>query len=312
METGSRDSGRALISWISLVVSIATLCLVSYALIFRTAGDNEYTTEKKLAGELSDNNLFKASVEEYKKILTDRSIDPFTAANINYLIGKIYFENMADYENAAAYYVRARALNPNGSFFDEAGKNMITCLEKMGRMVDAKRELDRAVNLDSVKASEKGQTVVARVGDSPIFLTDLDEAIQTLPPEMQKKYLDRAGKIEMLNQMVGMELMYKAALREGYDKEPSIIKKEKQVEKQLLVERYLTEKALPQVNIDTIDVYNYYLANRKEKYGDKPYDEVKATALMDYQQEKAQKAFSDYIAKLAAVEKVQLFEENVR
>jgi len=72
------------------------------------------------------------------------------------------------------------------------------------------------------------------------------------------------------------------------------------------------DKALPQVNIDTADVRNYYLANRKDEYGDKPYDEVKATALMDYQKEKSQKAFADYISKLAALEKVQVFEENVR
>ncbi len=312
MNAGNSIKGNGLLSWVSLVISIATLVLVGYALYGRTGGDKDYKTEKSLAGELADNNLFKASVDEYKKILNDRTIDPVAAANVNYLIGKTYFENMSDYENAAAYYVRARALNPKGSFYDEAGKNLITCLEKMGRMVDAKRELDRAVNLDSVKASEKGETVLARVGETPIFLTDLNEAIQSLPPEMQKKYLDRSGKIEMLNQMVGMELMYKAAIREGYDREPDIARKRKQIEKQLLVEKYLVDKALPQVNIDTVDVRNYYLANRKDKYGDKAYDEVKATVMMDYQKGKSQKVFADYISKLAALEKVQVFEENVR
>lgn len=312
MNMDNKNAGKNLLPWISLMISLSTLVLISYALFIKSGGDNDYKTEKNLAGELADNNLFKASIDEYKKILNDRIIDPITAANINYLIGKIYFENMADYENAAAYYIKAQSLNPKGSFYDEAGKSLVTCLEKMGRIVDAKRELDRAVNLDSVKASEKGETVLARIGETPIFLSDLNEAIQTLPPEMQKKYLDRTGKLEMLNQMVGLELMYKAAIREGYDREPDIIKKKKQIEKQLLVEKYLVDKALPQVNIDTADVRNYYLANRKDKYDDKPYDEVKATALMDYQKEKSQKAFADYISKLAALEKVQVFEENVR
>jgi len=312
MSIDNKNGGKTLITWISLVISLATLVLVSYALFIKSGGDNDYKTEKNLAGELADNNLFNASIDEYRKILNDRMIDPITAANINYLVGKIYFENMADYENAAAYYVRARSLNPKGSFYNEAGKNLIACLEKMGRMVDAKRELDRAVNLDSIKTSEKGETVLARIGETPIFLSELNEAIQNLPPEMQKKYLDRTGKLEMLNQMVGLELMYKAAIREGYDREPAIIRKKKQIEKQLLIEKYLVDKALPQVNIDTADVRNYYLANRKDKYGDKPYDEVKATALMDYQKEKSQKAFADYISKLAALEKVQVFEENVR
>jgi tetratricopeptide (TPR) repeat protein len=301
-----------LMSILSLIATVATLVLVVYLTFATQAGERDHQTEKNLAGELADNNLPKAAIEEYKKILADPDVDKAAAANINYLIAKIYFEEMADYENAAAYYLRARILNPSGSFFDEAGRNMISCLEKMGRMVDAKRELDAAVNLDSAKTREKGEKVLARVGSTTILNSDLDDAIQSLPPETQKRFLDRAGKIEILNNLVAQELIYKAAMREGFDRDPDFVRKRKQVEKQLLMEKYLVEKALPQVNIDTADVRNYYLANRAAKYGDKPYDEVKANVLMDYQREKSRKVFAEYIAKLAELEKTQIFEENIR
>jgi tetratricopeptide (TPR) repeat protein len=307
-------NGKSAISTISLIISVITLALVAY-LIFMPSGKKtggRYEVEKKLAGELTDNNLYKAAVAEYEKILDDPDVDIETRANINYLIGKIYFTDLFDYEKAASHYVMARALNPRGSFYDEAGKNLITSLEKMGRMVDAKRELNKAVDIDSVYAAHKGETTVAKIGDMPVFLSDLDEAIQKLPADAQKQYVTPEGKREFLTQYIGRELMYRAAVREGYENDPEIEKEKKDLEKQLLVQKYITDKVLPEVNIDTSDVRNYYLANKSEKYDDKPYDDIKTQVLFDYQQEKAQEAFSEYVSKLAAVEKVQIFDENVK
>jgi hypothetical protein len=124
--------------------------------------------------------------------------------------------------------------------------------------------------------------------------------------------MGKEGKREFLTQYVGLELMYQAAIREGFENDPEIIKEKKELEKQLLVQKYIMNNVLPEVNIDTSDVRNFYLANKSIKYGDKSYDEIKTQVLFDYQQEKAQHAFSEYVSKLAAVEKVQIFEENVK
>ncbi len=307
-------NGKSFVSAFSLIISVITLILVLY-LIFMPSGkanNRHYEIEKKLAGELSDNNLYGAAIAQYEKILNDPDVDIETRANINYLIGKIYFNDLFDYEQAASHYVVARSLNPEGSFYDEAGKNLIASLEKMGRMVDAKRELNKAVDIDSIYAAHKGDTTVAKIGEEPIFLSELDEAIQKLPTEAQKQYVSTEGKREFLKQYVGRELMYRAAVREGYENDPDIIKEKKDLEKQLMVQKYIMNKVMPDVNIDTSDVRNYYLANKSGKYGDKSYDDVKSKVLYDYQQEKAQQAFSDYVGKLAAVEKVQIFDENVK
>lgn len=305
---------KSTVSAITLVVSLVTLAVILYIALV-PPGDHrprDYSVEKNLAGELADNNFYPASIEEYKKILRDQEIDNETRASINYLIGKIYFENLNDYENAAGHYIRARSLNPEGSFYAEAGRNLINSLEKMGRMVDAKRELDKTVNVDSIYAAHEGETVVAKIADVPVFLSEIDKEIQNLPPEMQKQYLGREGKLAFLQQYIGMELMYRAAVREGLDGDPDIIDRKKSLEKQLLIEKYALEKVMSQIDVDTSDIRNYYLANKKEKYGDKPFDEVKTQVYYQYQQEKAQQAFSEYVAKLSAVEKVQMFEENIR
>jgi len=307
-------NGKSTFSVLSLVISAATLILILY-FIFTIPGGNrvdDYKIEKNLAGELTDNNLYKAAIEEYNKIAADRDLDSRMRANINYLMAKLYFENLNDYENAAAHYVMARSLDPQGSFFDEAGKNLIFCLERMGRLVDAKRELDKTVNIDSIYTANKGGTMVAKIGGVPVFLSEIEKEIQSLPPEMQKQYLGKQGKQAFLNQYIGLELMYRAAIREGLQSNPDIIKKEKEIERQLLIEKYATEKVMPTADIDSTDVRNFYIANKKERYGDKSFDEIKTQVLFDYQQGKAQKAFSDYVSKLAAVEKVQIFEENIK
>jgi len=308
------SNNKGTVSIISLIISLVTMVLVVYLIFFqgRRSGDDQLKVEKELAGELADNNLYRAAVAEYKKVLDDNGLTNQERANINYLIGRIYFDNLHDYESAAAHYVMARSLNPEGSFFEEAGKNLIASMEKMGHIVDAKRELDKSVNIDSVAAAHEGEAMVAKIGNVPVYMSDLDNEIQNLPPEMQKQYLGREGKLKFLQQYIGLELMYRAAVREGLDNDPEVSKKIRLFEKQTMAEKYITENVMPEINIDSSDVLNYYRAHKSDKYGDKQYDEVKNQVFFDYQQDKAQQAFSDYVGKLAKAENVQVFEDNVR
>ena len=113
---------------------VSIIVILSSLLIFASCLEKDYPElieqHKRLAGELRDNKLYNAAVEEYLKILEFKSIDNKTRANINYLIGKIYYENLKDYEQAASYYIRAKGLDPDGSFQNEASKNLIASLEK--------------------------------------------------------------------------------------------------------------------------------------------------------------------------------------
>lgn len=266
---------------------------------------------KKLAGELRDNRLYEAAVDEYKKVLNFEDLNNSERANLNYLIGRIYFENLSDYENAAAYYVKAQSLDPDAPFSAEASRKLVASLEKMGNVVDAKRQLDAIVNLDGGPQSDV-DVVVAKVGTIPIYMSEIDDRIQQLPPESQRQILNPQAKIEFMHQHVGMELLYHAAIRENYDDDAEIEKQQRLFNKQLLINKYVVDKVMPQIKIDTNDVKNYYQANKDNRYKDVPYDSVKAQVFMDYQSEKTQSAFSDYISMLAKKEKVEFFDHNVR
>ena len=265
---------------------------------------------KNLAGELRDNKLYSAAIEEFLKVLDMDNIQTTERANINYLIARIYFEDLQNYEQAAAYYIRAKTLNPDASFEAEASRNLITSMERMGRMNDAKRQLDQMTGVDNAPPT-KGDVPIARVGGVPIWLSEVEKQIQSLPPEVQKQFQNVTAKREFARQYVGTELLYHAAVRENMANDPDVKSREKMILKSMLVEKYLLEKVIPEIKIDSLDVKNYFKANHP-RYGDRPYDSVKAQVILDYQNEKTQLAFSDYISKLAAIEKVEFLDHNIK
>lgn len=287
-----------------LVIVVGSSCQKSGQTI-----DVEQT--KKLAGELRDNKLYRGAIDEYRTLLDHAELDDSQRGNICYLIGRIYFEDLREYENAATYYVRAKEYDPNGSYLGEASRNLVACLEKLGHMVDAKRELNTSANLVS-QPKTAGDVAVAKIGGEAIWRTDLEKQIQSLPPEVQKQLLTPDAKKQFLRQYVGMELMFRAAKREGYDRDPEIQQRQEQLVKNLLVQKYVVDKVMPEVRIDTADVRNFYLAQRSERYRNAPYDSVKAQVFLDYQNEKAESAFSEYVNKLAAGEQVEFLDQNIR
>jgi len=289
---------------------------VSLAVMIALTGCQEATITpdveqlKQVAGELRDHDLYSAAIDEYRRILDRADLDDEQRGNINYLIARVYFEDLKDYSAAAAYYIRARAYNPNGSYMTEASRNLVASLEKLGQFVDARRELGAAANLDGGRA-DSADVPVALIGADTVWRSSMEGWIQTLPPQMQQGFTDAGKKSEFLRQYVGAELLYRAALREGYDRDPEIISDRERLFRSLLVDRFIVDKVMPDVRIDTVDVRNYFEANRAARYGDAPYDSVRTQVFMDYQAEKAGTVYSDYISRLAQAQKVTFLDHNL-
>lgn len=296
----------------ALVLSAAIL--VGVILVYGALPERSDTAaveqSKKLAGELADNNLPAAAIEEYRRVLDKGNLDDAAKGAVCYLIGKTYFEDIGDYENAAAYYVRARSLDPNAAYNTEAGKNLIAALEKMGRRLDARRELDRQTALIPDTGAAPGK-IVAKVGGRDITVAEFNEAVRMLPQEMQDKLTSPEEKRKVLDQIVGRELIYNAAVREGMDRDPAILRDLKSLEKDYLTQYFIRQKVAPTINPDAAELEMYFKAN-KEKYGGKELAEVRDQVTQDYIMYKGQKAIGDYINSLTQVEKVQVFEENLR
>jgi len=295
-------------------VGAALLCFALTLLLSAcSAHDNTAQIEmhKKLAGELENNKLFAGAVEEYEKALALDGLNDRERGNICYLIGRTYYRNLNDYARAAAYFVRAKEYDPNGSYEAEASKNLVACLEKLGNYADARRQLDAAVDIDAGPASDS-DVVVAKIGARYSWLSELHRAIMNLPGDVQDEVRDVGAKIQYVRQYVGVELLYNAAVRGDYLSNPDIQREKDDLVKRLLVERYVTEQVMPKMKADTMDVRNFYEANKGQLYNGKPYDSVRADVFLDYQQSKAEAAYGDYIAALAKAENVQFFDKRVK
>lgn len=298
-----------------IVRSIFVLALLSTAVLFGCQTGGAPTVDidrhKAIAGELRDNKLYDAAVAEYLQVLERPGLSSADRGTLNYLIARVYYEDLQDYKKAAAYYIRARSLDPEGSYIDEANRKLVASLEKIGQVVDATRQLRQATDID-VGAKKSGDTIVARVGDEDIYMSEVERYMQSLPPDVQKQLASPEARRKFVRQYAAMELMYRAALREGYDQDPEILEQKRLMMRQAIIDKYVADKVMPEVSIDSLDIRNFYMANKDSRYDGAPLDSVRPQVFMDYQTEKAEAAFGKYIDKLARAERLEILDQNIR
>jgi len=290
-------------------------CVIAAGLLFGSCGQTDHSVQvetcKRLAGELNSNGLPLAAIEEYQKALAFDAVPDQERGNISYLIARIYYDDLKDYRNAAAYYIRAKEYDPNGSYATEASKNLVASLEKLGNVLDARRNLSAATDLDH-KPSDPSDVVVATIGQKDIFLSEVENQITLLPSEIQAQLTTREAKLQYIRQYVGVELLYGAALREDYLSKPEVQRQREMYEKRMLVDRFVADKVMPGIQIDTVDLGNFYRANKDSLYHGAPLDSVRSQVYRDYQGQKAEAAYNDYIMRLVQSEKVEFLDHNVR
>ncbi len=297
----------------AVMVHVSTLMLVAMLMVACGGSDQTARVEmhKRLAGELQNNRLYVGALEEYEKVLSFDGIDNRVRANINYLMARIYYENFKDYQHAAAYYVRAREYDPEGSFGAEASKHLVASLEKLGNIAGARRQLDAVTNIDQQEAIP-GDPVVAKLGSRSVRMSELEFRISQLPPEVQSELLGRDARLEFIRQYVGIELLYAAAVREDYLSDTALQRQQEELVKRLVVDKFIAEKVVPRDIPDTLDLHNYYRANKVDRYNDAPFDSVRGRVYVDYQTQKAEAAYREYVSNLVVSGAVEFLDYNVK
>lgn len=296
----------------SNLIPFALALVLGMVLIGCGQSDNaQLDQRKKVAGELRDSKLYSAAITEYHELLDAEGLSDSERGAVAYLIGKVYYEDLKDYENAAAYYVRARSYDPDGSYMKVVSRNLVAALEKSGKYLDAKRELKKVTDLNA-ENGPRGSVPVAVISGDTIWLVELETQIQTLPSELQQQMLTPQAKREFLKQYVGMELVAQSAIREGLDRDPDFLLRKETLVKKLLMEKYIAANILPEITMEPNDLRNYYEANKDRMYKNQEYEAVAQQVVLDYRTEKSATAYMDHIAKLAKIEQVQFLDHNIK
>lgn len=278
--------------------------------------------KRDFANALYNRQLYHQSIDEYNDILRNYDLQPSEAANLNYIIGDIYFERVRDYENALAYYLKVKHLYPDSPLLAEVSKKIVECLERLQRSADAQQALDESTLIEAgeAKKSRPGE-VVAKIGKKSITTGDLEFEISQLPPYVKSQLNDKSSKIDFLKQYIATELLYDSAKRKGLDKDKEVIEATFQAKKNFMVQKLLQEEISQSVDVQESDVKLYYDAN-KENYAKKddkgkiieirPFEEVKTKVMQDYIHKRQQEAYEQLIQRLMRAEAVQIYDDKLQ
>jgi len=203
-------------------------------------------------------------VDEYTRYLDTASIPEEQRANLLYRIGTIYLDQLADYENALAAFIRISHLYPKAAVTREAEKRMVRCFEELKRGSDAQRKLKQLTDLKPEEEEPGTGPVVARIGGRPITRDQLERELDQLPEAQRKIYEDPEKKREYLQSRLIEELFYDMALRKEYDKNKDIRKQVRDFEKMLLANRIMEEEVRRKVQVTPGDIELYYQAHPEE------------------------------------------------
>ena len=277
---------------------------------------------REYANALYNRELYSQAIREYERYLEGYRLDDQQSANINFIIGNIYFERLHDYENAMAYFLKVKHVFPESTVMGEVDKRVVACLERLQRSADAKQALDEATSLQPGEIQKpKPGTVIARIGNREITTGDLAFHISQLPDYLRSQFQERQAKIEFLRQFIATELFYDAAKRKELDKDKEVIEGSFQAKKNLMVQKYLQEEIAEGLSLKEEDVELFFRANKdqyveKDDEGNvkrqKTYDEVRQQVAEDYVRDKQQKAYDELLQRMMRAEKVEVFDDLVK
>ena len=294
-----------------------TILAIGLAVFLVSCGNNGKLSmgmekQREYANELKDKGLYLQAVSEFKKIQDAGGLSKKENANLSYLIGKIYMENMNDYQNALAEFIKVKVLMPESDLSLEVNTRTIECLERLGKTLDAQREMEKYSTLNKKPEIAKG-TVVAKIRNRSITKEDLDNEIRKLPSYVQDMYKDDSKKVEFLRQYIATELMYDSAKRRNFENDKDIIDRAFQAKKSLMVQKLLEEE----LNVTEGDLKNYYEAHKKDyvekdkdkKEKQKTFEESFESVKQAYGMEKQQEIYQQLINQLLKAEKVTIYDD---
>ena len=287
----------------------------------------EFDIQRKIAEEYLNYDLYEPAIASYEKYLLKRGMILDKKANISYIIGNIYMDNLSDYKNALASFARAKVFSPSNPSISEVNKKIVMCLERLGKPVDAERELSKITSIvreeeEQTPKSKTQEIIIAKIGDRNITMAELDSEIEKLPAFLRDSYAGKDKKVEFLEQYIVGELLYDSAKRMGFDEERDVIDAMYRVRKQLIVEKLIDEEVNAKLPEPTQgDLKLYYEAN-KDKYIEedtdeegnvtkrqKDFSEIEDSVKTAYTLEKQQERLNILIGNLMGTKEVKIYKE---
>lgn len=105
---------------------------------------------------------------------------------------------------------------------------------------------------------------VAKIGDLVIRASDLDKKIEEIPQYARKNFLKAEGKRKILENMIKSEVLSRAAMDAGYEKDPEIRDKIEEAKKRILQSEYFKREIKDSTGVSEKELVQYYEEHKEE------------------------------------------------
>ncbi len=312
--------------WLNLLISLITVSLAA-VLLFRSYSappDSSGPKPEKLlalAQELRSEGLHSSAVEVYRQYLDKAQLGATEAANIYYLVGTIQMDQLRQYEPAIASLLMARQLDPSGPLKSEIGRRLVTSLENLNKPGAASRRLTAETSPQEKAASAPATgVVVASIDGRPVTWEEVRSRWEQLPAGARGKMQSVEEVREAVTGFLAEELLFESAKRRGFDQDPEVQDKMRQVLRQLATSRVYQEEVASKVQPGETDLNLYYEAHKaafktKGEEGKPeripPFEEVRDRVERLYRQEKEQELYQKLVQQLLTANRVEFDDDGI-
>ena len=141
----------------------------------------------------------------------------------------------------------------------------------------------------SKKEAEQKGPYLAKIDNTTITQADFDREFKALPDYAQQIFTDAEGREKFLNEIVNKEILYKEAMKKGFDKSPEFNKKMEDFKKLTLVSEVFEKEIMAKSTVSDQDIKDYYDKN-KESFV--MATEIKASHILVKTEEEARKVLA--------------------
>ncbi len=324
----SRPTGADQIARILMTANLLAVLGLAAVLLFWPSGsvapwrsgDGDLDQLRQVASKLKAAGALDEAADLYEDYLQRATDVPAESrARIAFSLGTTYLDR-GRYEQALRWFYEAETLGEGAlspSLSQEVGRKIVHSLERLGRYQAARAALESQVALPS-NAEESGRRddsadpIVARLGEREIHRSEVEAALDALPPQMAEAFSSGEQRADFLRQYVAEQLMYRKAQKLEIDKDPEVRRQVENLMRQLVISRFVEQEVVSRAfgdqdgSVAEADLETWYRANR-ERYGDKEFAEARPQVTQDYRRDKVQRAYDAMIETELAGEDVELF-----
>lgn len=300
-----------------LVLGLGLLVMRDRGGVGGRAGDAE--RDREVASKLKAAGALDQAAVLYARYLEQADLEPEARARVAYSLGNTYLRE-GSLSEALRWFYEAETVGA-GALSDELGQRIVNTLERLGRHHAAEAALERQVQLEGDPAQHSADDpVVARIGAEEVLRSDVERALDELPPELASSISGPEQRQEFLRKYVADELLWRKAQKLEYDRDDEVLRRHAMVLKQLAVAKFVEQEVVRKIEVDEEDLRNFYQANldryQQPESDGKPaqtpsFDEIRQLVERDYRMSKIQAEYERILDSELATADVELFPQEM-